>query len=134
MIRERRPVVGSPFCLGSFPGRGISSATQEGEFADVAGIEDVNPSAHVNDDSGFILGEENLFRVANDDYFAIHAKLKRAEWSRLQRSLEIHRFHAVNLAVFDISARLSPWLKNSQMTRHFRTDCAAGRNVLARKS
>jgi hypothetical protein len=49
----------------------------------VAGLKDVNSVAHVDDDSRFIFGEENLFGVPNDDYLPVHAKLKWAKRSRM---------------------------------------------------
>jgi hypothetical protein len=132
MIRERRSDLRPPFVLSGFTGRGVSSAPQKGDFADVTGIKDVNSVAYIDNDSRFVFGEENLLVVANYDYFPIHAELKRAERSRLQGSLEIHRFHALNLPTSDTSASLSPSLNNLRMFLVLPPHCAAGRIALAR--
>jgi len=72
----------------------------------MAGIENVNSIAYVDNHSGLVFCKEDLFGMANDDYFSIDADFKRSERSGLQRSFEIHRFHAPNLPTANTSANL----------------------------
>lgn len=66
------------------------------DFADLIDIKNVKVVFRVHHDkSCFSLGEHQLFRMSDKNYFAINSQFKGAKWTFVQSRFQIGQFHRV---------------------------------------